>query len=511
MAKHTSDEVLDETNNEDSGVTATLCNWIVGLEKKDIPDEVLERAKHLILDGIACGLVGAHVPWSEQAVDAVLSYEPEGQCSLIGYEEKLGPLAAATLNGGFIQATELDDYHSVAPLHSASVVLGSLFAAAQVKNVKVRGFAADGQAPEAQEAQEPGRTVSGIDFLIAAIAGFETGPRSGMAIHGTDLLVRGWHSGVVFGCPAAAAASSKLLGLSAVNTESAIGIACTQACGLMAAQFEGMVKRMQHGIAARNGLFGALLARNGYVGIKKVYERRYGGFLNMFSQGTTKTPRYDVREVVSGLGDVWHTSRIRFKLHACVGGCHGLVEAVESLQKAHPERFSGAAFDSIKSIKVGLSETIFHHDGWAPHERPLSSTGSQMCAAYISATQLVDSQVLIAQFADSQLNRDQVWELVNKTTCHHDAQFDKPNHQCGAHVVVEFADGTTLEETVQMPKGFDPPITNEEIRGKYRKLAASVIDQERVEKIEKLVLAIDQLDDVSELLQVLAKTTKSAV
>ncbi|KAI0455292.1 hypothetical protein F5B21DRAFT_524009 [Xylaria acuta] len=508
MGKHSAEVVFDETNDENSGVTATLCDWIVGLEKKDIPDSVLERGKHLILDGIACGLVGSHVPWSEQAVDAVLAYEPEGQCSLIGYGEKLGPLAAAVLNGGFIQATELDDYHSVAPLHSASVVLGSLFAAAQAKNTKVRGASANGQG---QDAQEPARTVSGIDFLTAAIAGFETGPRSGMAIHGTDLLVRGWHSGVVFGCPAAAAASSKLLGLSAVDTESAIGIACTQACGLMAAQFEGMVKRMQHGIAARNGLFGALLARNGYVGIKKVYERNYGGFLNMFSQGNSKTPRYDVREVVAGLGDVWHTSRIRFKLHACVGGCHGLVEAIESLQKAYPERFSGAALKQLKSIKVGLSETILHHDGWAPHERPLTSTGSQMCAAYISATQLIDSQVLIAQFADSQLNRDEVWELVNKTSCHHDPQFDKPNHQCGAHVVAEFDDGTTVEETVQMPKGFDPPITNDEIRSKYRRLAASVIDEERIEKIEKLVLGIDQLEDVSELLQLLAKPTRRAV
>ncbi|KAI0523891.1 hypothetical protein F5B22DRAFT_642995 [Xylaria bambusicola] len=508
MAKHSENEVFDETNDENSGVTETLCKWIVGLEKKDIPEDVLERAKHLILDGIACGLVGAHVPWSEQAVDAVLAYEPEGQCNLIGYEEKLGPLAAACLNGGFIQATELDDYHSVAPLHSASVVLGSLFAAAQVKNTKVRGSSASGQS---NGTQEPGRTVPGIDFLIAAVAGFETGPRSGMAIHGTDLLVRGWHSGVVFGCPAAAAASSKLLGLSAVNTESAIGIACTQACGLMAAQFEGMVKRMQHGIAARNGLFGALLARNGYVGIKKVYERRYGGFLNMFSQGSTKTPRYNVQEVVAGLGDVWHTSRIRFKLHACVGGCHGLVEAVEKLQKDHPQRFARDALKNIKSIKVGLSETILHHDGWAPHERPLTSTGSQMCAAYISATQLIDNQVLIAQFADSQLNRDEVWELVNKTTCHHDSQFDYPNLGCGAHVTVEFQDGTSLEETVRMPKGFDPPITNEEIRNKYRRLATSVIDEERVEKIEKLVLTIDQLQDISELLAVLAKPTKSGV
>lgn len=87
MGKHGANVVFDETNDENSGVTAALCNWIAGLKKEDIPTPVLERAKHLILDGIACGLVGAHVRWSEKAADAVLDYEPEGQCSVIGYEE----------------------------------------------------------------------------------------------------------------------------------------------------------------------------------------------------------------------------------------------------------------------------------------------------------------------------------------------------------------------------------------------------------------------------------------
>lgn len=57
----------------------------------------------------------------------------------------------------------------------------------------------------------------------------------------------------------------------------------------MAAQYEGMIKRVQHAFAARNGLFGALIARTGYVGIKKVFERTYGGFLAQFSLGSTGT------------------------------------------------------------------------------------------------------------------------------------------------------------------------------------------------------------------------------
>ncbi|KAI0105036.1 hypothetical protein GGR51DRAFT_549227 [Nemania sp. FL0031] len=503
-----SDVVFNETNDEESGVTAALCQWITSLSKEDIPTPVLERAKHLILDGIGCGLVGAHVPWSEKAVEAVLDYEPEGQCNVIGYDEKLGPLAAALLNGAFIQATELDDYHSVAPLHSASVVLPALLAASQVKNKKVRGHGKNG---ESHQVAESTPTVAGIDFLIAAVVGFETGPRSGLAMHGADLLLRGWHSGPVFGCPAAAAASSRLLGLSADDAESAIGIACTQAGGLMAAQYEGMIKRVQHAFAARNGLFGSLLARNGYVGIKKVFERSYGGFLSMFSQGNSKEIPYDVREITMGLGEIWHTSRIRVKLHACVGGCHGQIEAIEKLQMSHPDRFASDALRHIVSIKVGLSGPIFAHDGWEPHIRPLSSTGAQMNAAYIGAVQLVSRQVLIAEFSNERLDRDEIWDLIDRTKCYHDSQFDKPNHGCGARVVISFDDGVTVEETVQMPRGFDPPITDEEIRTKYRKLAASVIDQERVDKIQELVLGMDQLEDISELLYELAKPTKQVL
>jgi aconitate decarboxylase len=84
--------------------------------------------------------------------------------------------------------------------------------------------------------------------------------------------------------------------------EDALGIACTQACGLMSAQFESEVKRMHHGFAARNGFLAAFLAKGEYVGIKKVLERSYGGYLAMFGQGSCKEPPYLVDEVTKSFG-----------------------------------------------------------------------------------------------------------------------------------------------------------------------------------------------------------------
>lgn len=79
--------VTDST--PEGNVTAELCNWVTELKPSDIPADVLQRAKHLLLDGIACGLVGSHVPWSEQAAKAIDDYEPEGYCSVIGYNRVL--------------------------------------------------------------------------------------------------------------------------------------------------------------------------------------------------------------------------------------------------------------------------------------------------------------------------------------------------------------------------------------------------------------------------------------
>lgn len=68
-------------------VTAELSQWIANLTISDIPAEVLERAKYQLLDGVACALVGAHVPWSERYVEATAEYEPVGEYSVIGWDK----------------------------------------------------------------------------------------------------------------------------------------------------------------------------------------------------------------------------------------------------------------------------------------------------------------------------------------------------------------------------------------------------------------------------------------
>lgn len=211
--------------SDPNGLTGRMCNWAVDLELSQVPVHIQSRAKLIILDGIGCGLIGAHLRWSERAAKAIFDLEPPGSCSLIGWENRLGATAATLLNSTFIQGFEFDDWHLHAPVHNAALLLSALLAAGE------RVFVTD-------ECH-----LSGEQFLLAMIVGLEVGPRIGLGLGGAEMLSRGWHSGAVFGGPAVAVAISKLLGLSPRRMEWAVGTASTQACGLMSAQFESMTKR----------------------------------------------------------------------------------------------------------------------------------------------------------------------------------------------------------------------------------------------------------------------------
>lgn len=456
-----------------ASITRTLCENLSKLTLKDVPEQQITRAKYLILDGIACALVGAHLPHSEKAANAIFAME-SGTCSVIGYPNKLTPASAALLNSTFIQGFELDDWHSEAPLHSNSLLIPSLLAAAEHQG-----------------------SVSGSDFLLAMIAGYETGPRVGNALWGRDILAKGWHSGAVFGPAAVVAAVGNLYHFNPDTFEDAFGIACTQACGLMSAQFESEVKRMQHGFAARNGLFASLLAKSGYVGIKRVFEREYGGFLFQFSAGNGQHPQYKADELNKGFGEKWQLDHVCLKPYSSMAATHGTVDCIRALQEEHADLPNG-----IDKIEISLDEPMFHHGGFEV-KRPLLVTGAQMSVAYVAATQLVDKEVLVKQFSSDKLDRDEVWSLVDKVKC-------SPGQSQGAtEVRITLESGDVLTKKVDSQRGVNPPLSNEETVEKYRNLGGQVIDQERLEKIEQIVLNIEKVDDLSKLIELLTPETKN--
>jgi 2-methylcitrate dehydratase PrpD len=337
---------------------------------------------------------------------------------------------------------------------------------------------------------------TGSQMLLGAIKGFEVGPRVGLALHGAQMLTRGWHSGPVFGGPAAAAAAGTLYDLDAYAFEDALGLAATQACGLMAAQFESMGKRMQHGFAARNGLLAATLAAAGYTGIKRVFEREYGGFLSTFGEGHEP----DASQIAADLGHRWETERIAIKPYAAMAGLHAAIDAARALLADGP-----LDVGRVDAIEIFVSEPAFRHGGWRA-ERPLAAVGAQMNLAYAVAVTLLDGTALAAQFAPERIESEDVWTLIEGTTARHEASFDE-RYEDGYNTRLEvtLVGGEQRIAFIDHPRGgIQSPLTNAEVVDKFRTLTAPLLGSERTRAIESAVLGLEDLDHVEDLAGLLA-------
>ncbi len=475
--------VQQQATTDPAGPTGRLATWVADLTLADVPQTVVERAKHLLLDGLGCALVGARLPWSRVATDAVLGLEGPGDAVVIGTGHTVGAPAAAVLNGTFIQGFELDDFHPLAPLHSCSLLIPALLSTVSTL-------------------QDTTGPTGGAELLLAAIAGFEVGPRVGYTLHGTQMLDRGWHSGSVFGTHSAAMASGKLRGLSPAQLEDALGLAGTQSAGLMAAQYEAMSKRMHHGLAARNGFYAAGLAAAGYTGIKRVFEREYGGFLSVFGEGHDP----DASLLTGQLGQRWETTVIMVKSYAAMGGLHGAIDAARELR-------SSVAPQDISKIDITVGETIYKH-GWWPPDRPLTPIGAQMNIGYATAAALLDGNVLPDQFTPGRLDSDDIWSLIAATTVHLDESLAHADltEKFRTDVAVTTRDGAVHRARVAVPHGAPTdPVTNDELVAKFHALADRVTSRGRADAIERAALGLEQRVDVNDLIDLLAAPVAGAL
>src|ERR1700722_8908866 len=183
--------------------TRRIAEFVSGLTYEEIPADVCDRIKLLILDSLGCAIYGADLEWCRILRGTLEKLDTTRTTSIWGTTARLSSDHAALVNGTQVQGFELDDVHRKAGLHVGAVVLPALIAVAE------------------SHAQ-----LSGRDFLTAAVAGYEIGPRVGLCM-GQEHIGQGWHSGATVGIFSAAAGAARGLKLDAEKTVHALGIAGT--------------------------------------------------------------------------------------------------------------------------------------------------------------------------------------------------------------------------------------------------------------------------------------------
>jgi aconitate decarboxylase len=464
---------VDQHTTPDNRYTSGIANFIANLRYETIPPEVIARIKLLILDSLGCAIFGAQLPWSQILLDTLASLDTTQACTIWGTANKLSAPHAALANGTFVQSFELDDVHRVGVLHVGAVTLPPILAIAELN-------------PQ----------MSGRDFLTACVAGYEIGPRVGICM-GPEHIGQGWHSGATVGVFSACAGATAALHLPHDQAVHALGIAGTQSSGLMAAQFGAMVKRMHAGRAAQSGLYAALLAQNGFTGIVDVFENPYGGFCTTFSRSTD---RFDRAQLTAGLGERFETLRIALKFYSCVGSNHTTLDAIRTMQARHP---FGA--NDVMQILVQGSRVTMDHVGW-PYV-PQGMTAAQLNLPYCIATLLLDGDVFVDQFTEAKLADPDRMRIAGLVAVAEDPAITArgASYRHMVHVTVELRDGTTLQETVEAPRGSEQAFASaDDVVAKFRKLASRRIAPIQVEAIITQVMEAERIDSVASLAHLLA-------
>jgi aconitate decarboxylase len=453
--------------------TRGIAGFVSGLRYDAIPREVRERAKLLILDSLGCALYGARLQWCRILQRTLGRLDRSRACAVWGTRQRLSAPHAALANGTQVQGFELDDVHRQGVLHVGAVVLPALVAVAEL------------------------RRMSGREFLASAVAGYEIGPRVGLCM-GPEHIGQGWHSGATLGVFSAAAGAARGLALDAGRTVHALGIAGTQASGLMAAQYGAMVKRMHAGRASQSGLYGALLARDGFTGIPDVFESEYGGFCTTFSRSQD---RFKLSELTAGLGETWQTLGVALKFYSCVGSNHTTLDALRELQAERPFEAK-----DVKKIAVHASQVTLDHAGW--RYRPAGIASAQMNLSFCAATLLLEGDCFVGQFDEKAVTDRARMALAEKVEVVADPEITGKGskYRHAVRVKVELADGGVLERYVETPRGSEPNFASEaQVLAKFDKLASHALKRTQAVRLRDAVLQMEKLKDASRIAKLMTK------
>jgi 2-methylcitrate dehydratase PrpD len=418
--------------SQDSG--QALAHFAATLRFEDIPAPVLRRAEDLFLDWFASALAGKGARPVESIARFMEQMGPaQGPSEILIHRRGSSPLVAAAINAAASHFVEQDDVHNGSVFHPAAVVFPPALAVAQALGA------------------------SGRDLLVAAVVGYEVGIRVGEFLGRSHYRV--FHTTGTAGTIAAAAATGRLLNLTAGEMQHAFGSAGTQAAGLWEFLRDAADSKQLHcAHAAGAGLTAAYLAKDGVTGARHIFDGKQGMAAGMSSDA-------DPSRLADGLGERWALAETSFKFHA---SCRHTHPAADALLKLMQE--SRVAPGAVKRVTAQVHQGAI--DVLGPVTDPQTVHQAKFSMGTVLGLIATTGRAGLAEF-DAGYRSPAVIAFRDNVRMVLDAQVDGayPARWIGK-VQVETTDGRTLEARVDEPKG-DPgnSLSRAELQEKAVRLA----------------------------------------
>ena len=237
--------------NNSISIAEKYAEWASSLSINDIPEEVKDRLKVVVMDSLGLMASAKNEPYVQSLIGAL---QDDGDCSVIGHNKKLSPFNAAIINGTAVHGEDFDDTFEGTPVHVGAVMVPAMLATVQAKNL------------------------SGTEFLRGLAIGSELICRLAL-VAPTAVHRQGFHPTAIFGSFGSSVGISSILGSNPNQISSALGIVGSMASGIIEYLAEGTsTKRLHPGWAAGCGWQSANIAKSGFIGPRTVFEGTHGVF-----------------------------------------------------------------------------------------------------------------------------------------------------------------------------------------------------------------------------------------
>lgn len=457
-------------------VTRIFAEFAAGVRFEDLPKEVVRQAQLCVLDTL--GTYAYAAVMSPRSTKVFLEYGLQlggtPQASIWWFGQQVSCFTAAFVNGTIAHNIELDDGHILAHTHPGVAAIPAALAVAEA------------------------RGLSGRDLITAIVLGYDlnirlgdaiTGPRAG-AVYG-----RWFHSAIV-GSYSAAVSVGKLLRLDAERFCDALGIANLGPVANLGIFHTGaMIKDAFGGWPSAVGVMAAELAEKGCTGDPIILE----GPMH-FCQAVSDD--YDLERIIRGLGSEWNIMTIYRKRHAMCSQGHTTMDAGLKLCEKNPLNA-----EAIDKVEVRSYEYVYRMN----ERRPRSPQAAKWSIPYCLAVVLLRRRPISPDdFSDAALCDPEVLALAQRIEVMHDQEIEQYHQQHedrrASEVTIVMKNGRKFSARVEHAKGFpENPLTEEEVRQKFRRLADSTYGASRIEEIVRAIDRLDQMSDVRTFVELLKK------
>ncbi|WFU40094.1 MmgE/PrpD family protein [Bradyrhizobium sp. CB82] len=432
------------------GTTADIAQFVQQTSFDEFDAKLVQHVKNVLLSGVGMTLAGVNSETSKAVLSYVRECGAQQEVGVIGANFRTSVEYAALANGTTSHTTELEDDTRAENMYSVGV-----FPAMLALGEKLR--------------------ISGKELIEAFVIAWDVASKLAMASQ--DMMGRGlapWSAGATIGVAAGAA---KLLKLNDHQIAMAVSIATSHAAGLFKQVGSG-AHLYESGMAGRNGLASAILAKHGLTGQPTVLECPMG-YLQAVS---------GITDPVLKLGAPFRAQAIEIKKYpCCLSQMHPIDAFVKLIdeQQISAHEVTAVRLEAPPSFK--LAAALYHH--------PKNADQAKFSLAHSIACSFLDKKPWLNRYTTEGANGLDVASFREKIEIVYRSDL------AGAElpITVTLADGSQLHAwTRKITEHID--VSDEEIRDKYRRCVAGLFARGREEQIEDSLLSLERLPDISKLM-----------